>query len=273
LHVCFQQPKTLDFVGLSYQEESNFAEPFLFGLIGGHSAPDATAAFGDKLNRSEPSYPRAVFAHGVAVAKNLAKSLRLETAIVVVGSEATYRSLWIGGILFLCLDAERFDPAQAKWMERELLVGRYSARYVVVVTTMRWFSDSAENPQAACDAQPDVVGLMPRTWRRKFLKAMQESGVKSIFVFEQGSTPAVKRYACVKRVNESESNLDQYVLTNRPDEMRIGRALDVYVVSDDYSVDQLPKWFNLAIRSGSGAYAPAPQGAAKMDDGDDDEGF
>ena len=271
-------------LGFSQQEEGYYSEPFLVALInqigcGGSEQDEADKkAIVDKLNKSDPP-PRLFFvasSAGDADVKFL-DDVREDIVVAPVPcgggkGASSYYSMWLGGVLFIVLDAFTLaeDPAQQSWFDRELLVAKLCARYCVVVSAKRFFSKShASTEEALKEGDDNDAEMLPRATRERFLRDMQESGTQLILRVNSSAAtaPATSSKFVITRATANEPHLTQVETPSFPSKIRVVRLLPTDAVSDPYSKGDLTGYFHLE----KGEIASDGEGGAAAGESSDDE--
>ncbi|KAH9258907.1 hypothetical protein BASA81_002971 [Batrachochytrium salamandrivorans] len=237
-------------LGYSQQEEGTFVDPFIFGVIDSvEVAMDETSGteFMEKFAKSTPS-PRLLFCGG-----DYAQAVALKTSIPLVvvpttissSSSSMHYSFWLGGVLFIVLDAKRFDSEQAEWFSSELLVGKFCARYVVVISSKMWVLPNVTftSTEQAAAAGGEDEALFSLSHRQRFLPEMQAAHCLQLLVVNAKAT--TKSVVSKGRTADRDSAMIQATTAPFPRCLRVVRCLPVEAISDVYKMDELSGYFHL----------------------------
>jgi len=235
------------FVGHSQQEEGRFKESFVVAVVGPVVQGADVAALVAKLNQI--AQLRLVVVAGMESALQLTELSRdVAVAVAPVAKIDAYYSLWVGGCLFIVLNGESIenDNAQWDWLDAELQLGKLCARNVIVVSSRPWLAAGLHVDTADALAKPEPERFVGAAVQRRFLREMQESGVKHLVVV--GAATATAAMARVGKTEPLEAPLMQ---TETPPAtgadvcVRVVRVMPTTVVSDLYATSELPDWFAL----------------------------
>jgi len=208
------------------------------------------------LNHIQPPLLRLVVASGKETAVRLAGlDERITVAVAPLEKEDAYFSMWVGGCLVIFCNGATLetDNAQWDWLDRELQLGKLCARNVLMVCSRPWITGApgghmlANTDEAIQVSMTDSANLVGAAVQRRFLREVQESGVKLIICTE---TTDASKSVKVGKLEPMESVLVQ-VQTPRPSalkneaELRIVRVMPTSVVSDVYRTSEVPNWFAL----------------------------
>jgi 3-phosphoinositide dependent protein kinase-1 len=246
----FSRVQGKNFIGLTFQEESNWVRPYT--VISIHASMleeennEQIPQLVQKLNTCKPRL--VMLSHFNENQRHLFTQLHESIPIAPINND--YYSLWISGILYIILNTHAFDEEQARWFERELLLGKFNARYIVVISQHAWFAGKNVHTAEEAIESPDEVGLMPRIWRKRFLQEMQTSGVHAILLLLllNPTPPASSSKSftgSLKKNVELGMRCIQFETKSYPNNVRVLRILTEKVVSDTYKVDELPQEFFL----------------------------
>jgi len=234
-------------VGHSQQEEGRFKGSFVVAVVGPVVQGADVAALVAKLNQI--AQLRLVVVAGMESALQLTELSRdVAVAVAPVAKIDAYYSLWVGGCLFIVLNGESIenDNAQWDWLDAELQLGKLCARNVIVVSSRPWLAAGLHVDTADALAKPEPERFVGAAVQRRFLREMQESGVKHLVVV--GAATATAAMARVGKTEPLEAPLMQ---TETPPAtgadvcVRVVRVMPTTVVSDLYATSELPDWFAL----------------------------
>ena len=249
------------YMGLSFQEESNWSDGYVVVVaalpptpIPAMQAELLTA----KLNEVKP---RLVVLDG---SPDAFADVRGDIPLICLSpARDRFFSFWAGAVQYLVLETVDFLPEQAMWLERELLAGKFNARFVVVWSSKAWIPRGVATQQEAMDA-PDEEGLMPRPWRKRFLGLMQEAGVHVVITPDLGG-----RFGptSLKRATELGMSMSQFETRGTlPEHLRVLRVGYDRAKADVYTVEELPSWFH--VEGSSGDVGNEGSGADEESDSD-----
>eukprot|EP00515_Schizochytrium_aggregatum_P006976 CAMPEP_0202077576 /NCGR_PEP_ID=MMETSP0964-20121228/5451_1 /ASSEMBLY_ACC=CAM_ASM_000500 /TAXON_ID=4773 /ORGANISM="Schizochytrium aggregatum, Strain ATCC28209" /LENGTH=857 /DNA_ID=CAMNT_0048644857 /DNA_START=51 /DNA_END=2624 /DNA_ORIENTATION=+ len=271
-NLFFQQPSDARFkradqsiyIGLSEQEQGKFKEAFVVVHIGSldGATPHAVETTMRRLNTLEPAPRLVVFGGNLGEVSQLRPSMMyLNDDIPIVscpdGRESyeaefgsRYFSFYVGGVLFIVVDSflllelNQEQPPEnasehAEWLEQEILQGKLCARHVILVSHHIWAlrEDSRGLHQ-------DTSKLLPFAVVSRFSEKLQDAGAQLVLC---GGGPAAHSDR-LKPGSDMHSKLtvcNSPPLDNSELNLRIVRVQDSAVVTDRYTVADLPQWLAL----------------------------
>lgn len=243
------------FLGYSQQEEGYYSQPFLFAVVETSAQAKTTQRLEllERLAASKPR-PRVLFFGGPDEDFDPTFSVKDTIPCALVATKTSkfreFYSLWIGGVLFIVLDAFSLDldESQRGWFERELLLGKFCARLVVVVSSKRFISCSAPSClKALKDTAGDEGDLFSLETRARFLRQMQESNVHLILRIGGGA----RHKFVITKTEPNEPDMIQVETPALPDMCRIVRALPTSMETDSYALNELTGFFTLEDDAGA----------------------